>query len=105
LGRRVGLERAQDLDAGQARHEQVEEDEIGRLAASQAQSFFAVHGRDDGEAALPETRFAGSTEEAIVLDEQDLLRAGCPHATPLLGSVNTNVRSEERRVGKEERTG
>src|SRR5262245_1917650 len=72
----IGLERAQDFDARQPRHQQIEQDQVGQVALREPQSLLAIHRADDHEAPLSEGALACPAQEAVVLHQQDALADG-----------------------------
>jgi hypothetical protein len=73
-GCRVGPKLLEELDSRDPRHEQVEQNQIGRYFAGHLQADFAVHCRPHDKPALLKTHLAGSTEKPIVFNDEDRQR-------------------------------
>jgi hypothetical protein len=68
--RGIVLQPAQNLEALDLRHDDVQQDEIRRRRAGQRERLLAVGGDHHGEAALPERGFGRPADEPIVFDEK-----------------------------------
>src|SRR3984893_10283353 len=94
LGPRIGPERPKDLDAGQSRHEQVEENEIRQRAVAYLELIaggLTIHRDGDVEALPAPAGLADAAQHAVVLHEQDALRLRGHVVSVCLGSVNMKV--------------
>jgi len=72
---RVRAQAPADLEAADARHHQVEHDEVGRLAARHFERLLAVGGGQDVELLAPQVECEDVDEVLLVVHDQDLLPA------------------------------
>ena len=77
----IGFEGAGDVLAGEARHHDVEDDEVGALFAGDVEAGGAIVGADDVEAVALEIDGDEFDEVAFIIDDEDFF-AAC-HGSPL----------------------